>query len=108
MGDDFFVIIRWLVAGLILALITNLMVTLLIAGRLWSVGRSIPGFMGTPQNMKPAWIILEAGAIYSITNALLVIFATLKTEVGGFISNVFVQICVRFSFCVMTHAHFLL
>ncbi|KAF9469391.1 hypothetical protein BDZ94DRAFT_1244341 [Collybia nuda] len=44
--------------------------------------------------MMVVWMILESGAIYSLAVVFLVAFATMKTRVGGFVSNIFTQLSV--------------
>lgn len=91
---SFFVISQWFVAGLGLTLATHIIVTCLIAGRIWGAARANKKYAGQTRHMAVVWTIIESGAIYSVAVIFFVAFAGLKTEAGGLISNLFVQLCV--------------
>jgi hypothetical protein len=93
-GTDLHVVSRWLVAGLALSLVANTSVTCLIAGRLWVISRSTRTSPVTTRCTTVVWTILQSGAVYSITMVFLVAFTAMESQVGRFISNLFVQLCV--------------
>lgn len=81
-------------AGLGLALATHIIVTCLIAGRIWGEARANSKYAGQTRHMTVVWTIIESGAIYSVAVIFFVAFAGLKTQAGGLVSNLFVQLCV--------------
>lgn len=91
---DLSVVSQWLVAGLTFSLVTNASITCLIAGRVWSMSRRHCISPVTTRCMTVMWTILESGAVYGLTTVFLVVFTAMRSQVGGFISNLFVQICV--------------
>lgn len=90
---DLSVVSQWLVAGLTFSLVTNASITCLIAGRVWSMSRRHCISPVTTRCMTVMWTILESGAVYGLTTVFLVVFTAMRSQVGGFISNLFVQIC---------------
>jgi hypothetical protein len=93
-GSDLHGVSQWLVLGLTFSLITNISVTCLIAGKLWIISRSNCLSLVTTRCTAVVWAILESGGVYVITMVLLVAFTAMETQVGVFISNLFVQLCV--------------
>jgi hypothetical protein len=95
-NDNFFIVVNWLVAGLGLSLATQLLVTSLIALKIWWAIRRNSVYLGASPHMAVVWTILDSGAVYSLTVVFMVAFIAMKTQVGGLISNIFLQ-CVSFS-----------
>ncbi|KAF9462040.1 hypothetical protein BDZ94DRAFT_762226 [Collybia nuda] len=92
-NENFFVISQWFVASLGLTLTTHVLVTSMILGKIWRQVQTNVIYAGKKRHMAVVWIILESGTIYSIIVLFLVVFIKLKTQLGGIISNIFVQLC---------------
>ncbi|KAH8078721.1 hypothetical protein BXZ70DRAFT_657789 [Cristinia sonorae] len=97
---------KWVVATYTTTLITNLLSTSVLAYRIWSVNRRASVFVAYKRLTPILIVILESGAIYSVTVAAALI-AFLVNSVGSFIildlispiiSIVFNMIIVRIGF----------
>lgn len=88
-------VVPWLTAGLSLSAATNIILTGLIAGRIWWTYRNNVGSdytSGSSDYMLVIWTMLDSGAVYTITEVITIAF--LGPQVGGFLSNLFIQIAV--------------
>lgn len=76
--------------------VAHVSVTLLIVGKIWWTARGIhvihPSFASSIGSA--VWIVLESGAVYSITTIFVVVFGSLKTWIGGLILDIVVQVAV--------------
>ncbi|KAK7033854.1 hypothetical protein R3P38DRAFT_738877 [Favolaschia claudopus] len=85
-GEDVFVsnIAEWGTALFSLSLSTNIVVTSLIAGRIWWIARTTQRLMGTTTSRRKyqnaVAIILESGAIYSVSLMTLLILYCSRTN----------------------------
>jgi len=92
-GNAFSSPTQWGVAGLGMSAITHASVTLTIAGRIWWRTRACEvGYPLMARSRYAAWIVLESGAVYSTAAMFVVIFGSLKTWVGGLLSDIIVQL----------------
>ncbi|KAF8223340.1 hypothetical protein L208DRAFT_1444698 [Tricholoma matsutake] len=93
-GQDFFAISQYGVAGYGMSAVAHVSVTLLIVGKIWWTARGIhvihPSFASSIGSA--VWIVLESGAVYSITTIFVVVFGSLKTWIGGLILDIVVQV----------------
>jgi len=103
-GDVFFVDTgRWITANYSMTLATNLTSTSLLAYRIWSVKRRSSKFFGSSRLSPVLRVVLESGALYSLTiTAALITFVTKSNGVyvvldmiSPIISIVFNMIIVR-------------
>ncbi|KDR81096.1 hypothetical protein GALMADRAFT_20787, partial [Galerina marginata CBS 339.88] len=87
-------VVPWLTAGLSLSVATNIILTGLIAGRIWwtyyrnNIGSDYAS--GSSNYMLVIWTMLDSGAVYTVTEIVTIAF--LGPQVGGFLSNLFIQI----------------
>jgi len=93
-NSDFGVALWWLVAGLALSLITNALIVCLTAGKVWWISWNNRLCPVAVRYKAVVWTILESGAVYGVVMVFLVVFTAMDTQVGSFISNIFVQLCV--------------
>ncbi|KDR81109.1 hypothetical protein GALMADRAFT_116168 [Galerina marginata CBS 339.88] len=86
-------VVPWLTAGLSLSIATNTILTGLIAGRIWWTYRNNIGSdytSGSAKYMVVIWTMLDSGAVYTVTEIVTIAF--LGPQVGGFLSNLFIQV----------------
>lgn len=95
-GQNFFAISQYAVAGYGMSVVAHVSVTLLIVGKIWwTASRSHTIHPSLARSMgSAAWIVLESGAIYSITTIFVVVFGGLKTWIGGIMLDILVQVAV--------------
>ena len=88
----------WLVALWAMSVTLQVLCTTLIASKIWWDSHLIKkaGF-GLHRQMSVVWIIVESGAIYSISTIFLMTFFLLKTQAGAIIGHPLGQISVRIS-----------
>jgi len=94
-GNNFFVISQYFVAGLIMSATTHASVTCLVAGKIWWNTRGIISagiYHSGTRPMSVFWTVIESGAIYSISVIIAVVFAALKTQAGGFLVDIIIQL----------------
>ncbi|KAG2134584.1 uncharacterized protein EDB93DRAFT_841409 [Suillus bovinus] len=87
------------IAGYVLPLCTNIMVTGLIAGRLWHISRvPIINEHGKPVILKiaaggrPMMLIIESGALYMVTQLILVVLVAIQNPAEAVLSYTGTQI----------------
>ncbi|KDR81106.1 hypothetical protein GALMADRAFT_136159 [Galerina marginata CBS 339.88] len=86
-------VVPWLTAGLSLSVATNIILTGLIAGRIWWTYRNNIGSdyaSGSSNYMLVIWTMLDSGAVYTMTEIVTIAF--LGPLIGGFLSNLFIQV----------------
>jgi len=89
-----FAIANWILGAWSLSIATQILVTLAIAGRIYWMSRGTSLARGASKRyMSVIWIIVESGAIYSITTIFLLAFFDLQTQAGGVIGACLAQIC---------------
>ena len=83
---------NWLIATWVLSLATQLGATLLISYKIWkSIQWNVQGLRAS--RLSVLWILVESGALYSITTAFLLGFSS--TNTGGLFAVSLGQISVR-------------
>ncbi|ESK94832.1 hypothetical protein Moror_14105 [Moniliophthora roreri MCA 2997] len=86
---------RWTIISGSTTLVLNVMVTTLIAGRIWWVGRQVAGILGAEHNRtysKPLAIVVESGAISSVTILVTTILYAEKLNVAHLLFDTFAQV----------------
>jgi hypothetical protein len=96
-GDNVFAsnIAEWGTALFSLSLATNIIVTSLIAGRIWWLSRNIRTYLGQRHQAKyykAIGIIIESGAIYAISLLILLVLYTSKTNAQYIVYDALSQI----------------
>jgi len=78
-----------------MSLTLQVLCTMLIASKIWWESRlSRKAGFESDRQMSVFWIIVESGAIYSISTVFLMTFFLLKTQAGGIIGHPLGQISV--------------
>lgn len=97
-----FEIANWILGAWSLSISTQILVTLAIAGRIYWMSRGTNLVRGASKRyMAVIWIIVESGAIYSITTIFLLAFFDLRTQAGAVIGACLAQICVSLTQILM-------
>ncbi|KAK0214150.1 hypothetical protein IW262DRAFT_1466696 [Armillaria fumosa] len=87
-------ILNWLQATWSLSLATQILVTTLIATRIWWLSRQVlvrPGKQSNPY-MTVIWTVVESGAIYAFTATLMLAFFTQRSQVSTVMADALGQI----------------
>ena len=96
-GEDVFTgsIAKWVRPGYILTLITNVLVTSMIAGRIWWLSKDARSYLARRHTVKyyqAIAVIIESGAIYSSSLVLMLILYTIKTHAERILYDAISQI----------------
>ncbi|KAF5324363.1 hypothetical protein D9619_011107 [Psilocybe cf. subviscida] len=85
-----FEVLNWILSTWCLSIATQVISTSLIAGRIWWHARHNP--VARSRYMSLIAIIVESGAIYTLSTAFLLAFADLKTQAGALIAHMTTQL----------------
>jgi hypothetical protein len=92
-------VINWLTASWCLSIATQFGATLLIGYRVWKSAQGTSKGIGTSR-LAILWILVESGAIYSVTTILMLGFS--RANIGGILVSALGQISV----CTPYHGQF--
>ncbi|KAF8891393.1 hypothetical protein BD779DRAFT_1784783 [Infundibulicybe gibba] len=91
--DALFLVAKTLLVTWSLTIATQVSASALIAGRIWWISRQPASATHLAHRSRPIiWMIIESGAIYTISTIILLILFDLKTQAGSIIADITLQI----------------
>lgn len=94
-----FEILNWILSTWCLSIATQVISTGLIAGKIWWHAQR--NTVSKSRYISLIAIVVESGAIYTLSTAFLLAFADLKTQAGAIIGDMTTQIAVRSQQCLL-------